>query len=165
MTWSQSRKSHWSSSALFAWGRDGVTQALMQVKQLFVQQIMNQIRCNFCTVRLNHIPRWFQGGVMCSGVPLCTSVVFKTVVSNRVYEIRGTQLDTAWMSHLIRYTLPPGWGWHKHWICVWMTHRHEYGCSGTTEEGAVVWLLVSSALQMTALNDKRPQESSSVNGG
>lgn len=38
---------------------------------------------------------------------------------------------------------------------VWMTHRHEYGWWGTTEEGAVVWLHVLLALCMAALNDKR----------
>lgn len=50
LTWSQSRKTLWDSSALFEWGWDGVIQASVQVKQVSRQlqwQMMKQTGCHF----------------------------------------------------------------------------------------------------------------------
>lgn len=82
------------------------------------------------------IPRWFQGGVMCFSMPECA------LGNGNEKAERNAQLETSRMSHQIWYTLAPGWGWHKHWICVWMTHIHEYGwskgrCCGMTKCGVI----------------------------
>lgn len=70
--------------------------------------------------------------------------------------------DSEWLSmdvtsDTINIASRPRSTWRLN-MCAWMTHRHEYGWSGTTEEGAAVWLHVSLALYGATLTEKRVEK-------
>lgn len=161
MTWSQSRRCYWSPCATFTRGRASFTQALMQVKWVFVQETKNHNGCHFLHPKHYCIPRWFQGGVMCGAVSLCLSVLWEMAMRNwRQREMLSWTLQGC---H-IRYDtlcLQAEVDINTEYVCGWLIPMS----MADQKEGAVVWLSVASSLQMETVNDKRLQELLGVSGG
>lgn len=107
------------------------------------------------------MPRWHQGGVTHSGVPLCLGALLKTVMSNRVYGIREPLSWTA--ARMQRQAQQTASGRevdiHTQFMCEWLIGVRVRVCTADQEWQRKViryeCMCFASLLWMAAPNDKR----------